>query len=68
MNLIKKIGFFYYQGFKQMTLGRRLWIIILIKLAILFLVLRIFFFPDFLKSRFRTEKERSDYVIERLTK
>ena len=39
---------FYLSGFKAMRLGRLLWVIILIKLFVLFFVLRLFFFPDFL--------------------
>jgi hypothetical protein len=34
-----------------MTLGRTLWAIILLKLFIMFAVLKVFFFPDFLSSR-----------------
>jgi hypothetical protein len=59
---------FYYQGFKNMTVGKKLWAIIIIKLIVMFLILKIFFFPNFLKSNFKTDKERSDYVIEQLTK
>jgi len=59
---------FYYQGFKSMTVGKKLWTIIIIKLIILFLVLKIFFFPDFLKTNFKTDEERSNHVIEQLTK
>lgn len=59
---------FYYQGFKSMTLGKRLWTIILIKLIILFLVLRLFFFPNYLKTNFKTDEQRSNHVIEQLTK
>ncbi len=40
----------YYDGFKNMKLGRTLWAIILIKLFIIFAVLKLFFFPDFLKE------------------
>jgi len=53
-------------GFRQMTVGRKLWLIIIIKLLILLFVLRLFFFPDFLKSRFNTDKDRGDYVREQL--
>ena len=38
----------YYDGFRSMTLGRTLWLIIAIKLFIIFIVLKIFFFPDFI--------------------
>lgn len=67
MNLFKRIYRFYYEGFKSMTIGKTLWAIILIKLFIMFAILRIFFFPNFLKSNFKTDEERSNYVIERLT-
>ncbi|MBP6977569.1 MAG: DUF4492 domain-containing protein [Bacteroidales bacterium] len=66
MTLINKIFRFYYDGFRQMTVGKTLWLIILIKLFIMFAVFRLFFFPDFLNTRFRSEKEKSDYVIEQL--
>ena len=62
-NIIK----FYIEGFKNMTIGRTLWIIILIKLFILFVILRIFFFPDFLKTKFDSDTDRSDYVLEELS-
>ena len=38
----------YYDGFRSMALGRTLWAIILIKLFIIFAVLKVFFFPSFL--------------------
>jgi len=66
-SLFKRIFLFYYEGFKSMTVGKRLWIIILIKLFIMFAILKIFFFPNFLKSKFDTDKERGDYVLEQLT-
>jgi hypothetical protein len=66
LTLLKKIFLFYYDGFRSMTVGRKLWIIILIKLFILFFVLRLFFFPDFLKSKFSNDKDRGDYVREQL--
>lgn len=40
----------YYDGFRTMTLGKTLWAVILIKLAIIFLVLKLFFFPDFINT------------------
>ena len=33
-----------------MTVGRTLWTVIIIKLIIIFAVLKLFFFPDFLKQ------------------
>jgi hypothetical protein len=66
-NVFIRIFRFYYDGFRSMTVGRRLWLIILIKLFVFFILLRLFFFPDFLKSRFDTDKERGEYVLEQLT-
>jgi len=67
-SLIYRIYLFYYDGFRNMTVGKRLWVIILIKLFIMFAILRIFFFPDILKVRFGNDRERGDYVIEELSK
>jgi hypothetical protein len=65
---MKKILQFYIDGFKEMTLGRTLWAIILVKLFILFFVLKIFFFPNYLKKNFSNNRERSSHVIENFTK
>ena len=47
---------FYVEGFREMTVGRTLWAIILIKLFILFAVLKVFFFPDLLAGKSPSEK------------
>ncbi|ADY37181.1 hypothetical protein Bacsa_2647 [Phocaeicola salanitronis DSM 18170] len=51
---------FYLDGFRSMTIGRTLWILILIKLFIMFVILKVFFFPDFLKGK--TAEEKQNYV------
>ena len=51
-----------------MTIGKRLWMIILLKLFILFAIFKIFFFRDYLKSEFKNDAQRSEYVLEHLTK
>jgi len=66
--LIKKVFYFYYDGFRNMTVGKRLWVIILVKLFIIFVIFKLFFFHDFLKTNFKTDQQRSNYVIEQLTK
>ena len=63
----RKVFNFYYEGFRSMTVGRKLWIIILIKLFVIFVIFRIFFFQDFLDKRFSSNEEKSNYVIEELT-
>ncbi len=68
MTFFKKAINLYIEGFRNITkLGVKLWMIILIKLFIMFAILRLFFFPDFLNSNFETEKEKGDYVIKVLT-
>lgn len=47
-----------------MTLGRTLWCIILVKLVIMFAVLRVFFFPAYLQGN---EQEKGDQVSSELT-
>lgn len=49
-NILRRVYDLYADGFRQMTIGRTLWAVILIKLFIIFAVLKVFFFPDFLKS------------------
>jgi hypothetical protein len=64
----EKIFLFYYQGFKKMSVGKTLWLIILVKLFILFAIFRIFFFKDFLETNYNSDKERSMHVIEEITR
>ncbi len=65
--MVKKVFKFYYEGFRNMTWGRKLWGIVLLKLFIMFVILKIFFFPDVLKRDFTTDEERSEHVLEQLT-
>jgi hypothetical protein len=67
VNFLKKILRFYLDGFRSMTVGKNLWIIILIKIFIIFAVFKLFFFPDFLNKRFDNQKDKSEYVIDELT-
>lgn len=63
---IRKVLDFYVDGFRSMTTGKTLWLIILIKLFIIFAVLKLFFFPDFLKEN-APENGEADYVARQLT-
>ena len=65
--MFKKVFRFYQDGFRKMHKARRYWGIILVKLFIMFAILRLFFFPDLLKRDFRNDEERADYVLEQLT-
>lgn len=63
-----KFNFFtmFRDGFKKMTLGKTLWTLVIIKLIIMFLILKPFFFPSFLNSNFDNDKEKGDYVSKQL--
>lgn len=65
--LAARIVSFYVSGFRNMRLGRTLWAIILIKLLIIFGLLKIFFFPDYLHDNFANDQERAEHVFSQLT-
>lgn len=68
IHAFKQIYFFYIDGFKGMILGKKLWKIILIKLFIMFAILKLFFFPDFLNTNFTTNEDKSEFILEQITK
>ncbi len=64
---MKRLFSFYIDGFRSMSgWGRKVWIIIIIKLFIMFAILRIFFFQEFLYKNFNNDRERSEHVIDQL--
>jgi len=59
---------FYYDGFMNMSdWGKKVWIIIIVKLIIIFAIFRLFFFNDFLQKNFDNDNRRSEYVLDQLT-
>ncbi|MBO4977879.1 MAG: DUF4492 domain-containing protein [Muribaculaceae bacterium] len=70
MNLprsVKAVYSLYADGFRSMTVGRKLWALIIIKLIILFAILKVFFFPDILSINYSNDAERADAVRNELT-
>lgn len=65
--LLSKIFHLYYDGFRTMTLGKTLWTIILIKLVIIFLVLKLFFFPNYIDSK-APNQDRATFVSNEMLK
>ncbi len=55
---------FYVEGFRNMTWGRQLWWIILLKVVLLFLVLRVFFFKPVLADK--SDEQKIEYVSNQL--
>ncbi len=65
--ILKKIFNFYLEGFRDMSpRGKKLWLIILIKLFIMFAILKVFFFPNILKDNFKTDRERIEHIERQL--
>lgn len=64
-NIFVSVWRFYVDGFRDMTWGRPLWGLIILKLIILFAVLRVFFFQPVLSGK--TDGEKSDFVGRQLT-
>jgi len=67
LSYLLKVYRFYLDGFRRMTIGKTLWKIIFMKLFVMFAVLKLFFFPNFLQTNFSTDEQRADHVIDQLT-
>ena len=68
MQSLKWIYSLYYDGFANMRVGKTLWLLIAIKLFIMFAILKWLFFPNILQENFQTDQERSSYILQQLTK
>ncbi|MEG0560440.1 MAG: DUF4492 domain-containing protein [Muribaculaceae bacterium] len=66
--LVLRIFNFYVEGFKSMTLGKTLWIIILVKLFIMFFILKLFFFPNILNSLYDNDADKAQHVRSEMLK
>ena len=49
-HILRDVWAFYVTGFREMTWGRTLWILILVKLFLIFVVLRLFLFSPTLQG------------------
>lgn len=67
MEFVGRIFRFYINGFKSMTWGKTLWLVIFIKAFIMFAVLKAFFFPNFLNTEFETDEQRAKHVLNEIT-
>ena len=66
-SFLQKLFTFYSEGFRNMTVGKTLWVIVIIKLFVMFVVLKMFFFPNYLKTNFNDDKSRANHVRQELT-
>lgn len=63
----RRVWDLYADGFRNMTIGRYLWVIIIFKLIVIFLVLKLFFFPDLLSTNYDNDQDRAEAVRSALT-
>ena len=66
MSFFRRVADLYVDGFRSMTVGRSLWAMIIIKLIIIFAILKVFFFPDILGTRYDTDEDRAAAVRQSL--
>lgn len=66
--IVRRIIELYVEGFRSMTIGKSLWIIIIIKLFVMFAILKLFFFPDLLSKNYDSDEERAAAVASELTR
>lgn len=65
-NIVMRIYRFYRDGFRSMTVGRWLWLMIIVKLFILFFIFKLFFFPNLLSRDYDNDDDRAQAVREAL--
>lgn len=66
-NWIHKAYRFYAEGFSNMTWGKSVWMIILIKLFLIFFVMKFFFFSNNPGDQLKSQEEKGAYYLENLT-
>lgn len=64
-SFIYKVYDLYRDGFRYMRLGKTLWLIVLVKLFVIFVVLKLFFFPNFIGQHAK-EGEEDAFVATQL--
>jgi hypothetical protein len=65
-SFLQKTIAFSRDGFRGMTVGKSLWILVLIKLFIIFAVLRLFFFPNYLNTNYKDDQSKANHVRQEL--
>lgn len=67
-NIFSKIYGLYADGFRNMRLGKTLWLLIIIKLLIMFLILKLFFFRETINTKFDSQADKVEFILDNLTK
>ncbi|MCK9162331.1 MAG: DUF4492 domain-containing protein [Arcobacteraceae bacterium] len=68
MNIIKSAYLMYFEGFKNMTIGKTLWKIVFIKLFVILIVLNLIVHNKTFKSEYKTDEQKSEFVSSNLAR
>ncbi|ADG92335.1 conserved hypothetical protein [Arcobacter nitrofigilis DSM 7299] len=63
-----KIFNFYIDGFKNLTVGKTLWKIIIIKIILIVTLLNFYIYDKSINSEYKTTKEKINFVYKNITK
>ena len=63
---LKRIFDFYRQGFSNMDIGKTLWMVIIVKLVVIFAIVKLHFMPDVLDQK-ASDNDKDEYISTRIT-
>lgn len=66
--MLTKFFMLYRDGFRNLTVGKTLWKLIAVKLAVMFLIFKLLFFNDTIHTEFESMEEKSEFVTNNLLK
>ena len=65
--MLKKITYLYIECFRNISkTGRQLLVILFPNYFVFFIILKLIFLPNILKTNYNTDKDIADHVIEQL--
>ena len=63
---LKRIFDFYRQGFSNMDIGKTLWMVVIVKLVVIFAIVKLLFMPDVLDQK-ATDNDKAENISTRIT-
>jgi len=68
MSKLTNIYLLYKEGFQNLKIGRTLWKLIIIKLIVILLFLNIFVYDKTIKTEYKSDNEKIEFVLKNLIK
>lgn len=66
MNKLYNVYIFYKEGFSNLTVGKTLWKIVLIKLIIIIGFLNFYIYDKSIDTEYKTTDKKIDYILKNL--